>query len=232
MGVSSSNRIHNVHLLGQYLDGTIVRPGGKFSFNEVMGPRTPERGFLEGQAIVGGVLVPSIGGGVCQTATTIFNAAFEEGLPVLERHNHSFYISHYPTGRDATVYWGVIDFVFRNDLDHAILIKASWTNETFTVTFYGTDQGRKVVATTSEPTNWAQPSLQYAVDPNAPPGSVRTTAAGGSGFDVNVHRKIYEDGELIRQDDFFTRYTPQHPVRVYGPGTTPPGPYTVIPSSA
>ena len=75
--------------------------------------------------ILGGVLIPSIGGGVCQMATTIFNAAFEAGLPMRERHNHSCYISHYPMGRDATVSWGGPDLVFRNDLDHAILIKAS-----------------------------------------------------------------------------------------------------------
>jgi len=81
MGASSPNRIHNVRLLGDLLDGTLLEPGETFSFNKVVGPRTPERGFLEGQMIFAGVLIPSIGGGVCQTATTVFNAAFEAGLP-------------------------------------------------------------------------------------------------------------------------------------------------------
>ncbi|MGH2451582.1 MAG: VanW family protein, partial [Candidatus Limnocylindria bacterium] len=144
MGESSANRIWNVHLLGDYLDGTIIKPGQTFSYNERVGPRTIERGFREGQMIFGGVLIPSIGGGVCQTATTIFNAAFEAGLPVKNRINHSFYISHYPVGRDATVSWGGPDLVFKNDLDKAILIKVSYTNATFTVSFYGTKQGRKV----------------------------------------------------------------------------------------
>ncbi|HEX2505494.1 MAG TPA: VanW family protein, partial [Gaiellaceae bacterium] len=81
MGVSSSNRVHNVHLMGRYLDGTILGPGEILSFNGTIGPRTVERGFLEGHMILGGMLVPSIGGGVCQVATTIFNAAFETGLP-------------------------------------------------------------------------------------------------------------------------------------------------------
>jgi vancomycin resistance protein YoaR len=81
MGESSPNRIWNVHLLGNYLDGTILEAGETFSYNEVVGPRTIERGFREGQMIFGGRLIPSIGGGVCQTATTIFNAAFEAGLP-------------------------------------------------------------------------------------------------------------------------------------------------------
>jgi len=229
MGVSSSNRIHNVLLMGQYLDGTIVRPGQTFSFNGTIGPRTAERGFLEGQMILGGLLVPSIGGGVCQVATTIFNAAFEAGLPIRERHNHSFYISHYPMGRDATVSWGGPDLVFRNDLDHAILIKASGNSSTLTVTFYGTRQGRKVIATTSAPTAYTSPTLQYAVDPAAPAGSVRTEPGGGPGFSVNVHRKVLENGKVLRQDNFFTRYTPQNSTAVYGPGKTPPGPYFTLP---
>ncbi len=182
MGVSSSNRIHNVLLMGEYLDGTILKPGQVFSFNGTVGPRTVERGFVEGHMILGGLLVPSIGGGVCQVATTVFNAAFESGLPITERHNHSFYISHYPTGRDATVSWGGPNLVFRNDLDHAILIKASGNTATFTVSFYGTRQGRKVTATTSAPTNYTSPALQYAVDPSAPPGSVRTEPGGGPGL--------------------------------------------------
>ena len=231
MGLSSSNRIWNVHLLGNYLDGTIVKAGETFSYNEVVGPRTIERGFREGQMIFGGVLIPSIGGGVCQTATTIFNAAFEAGLPVTERHNHSWYISHYPMGRDATVSWGGPDLVFKNDLKHAILIDVSYTDATFTISFYGTKQGRKVTSTTASPTNYTQPKMQYAIDPTATPGSKTVVAGGGPGFDTNVHRKVYEHGKLIREDDFFTRYTPENPTTVYGPGGKPPGPYIVLPTS-
>ena len=231
MGLSSSNRIWNVHLLGNYLDGTIVNAGETFSYNGVVGPRTIERGFREGQMIFGGVLIPSIGGGVCQTATTIFNAAFEAGLPVSERHNHSWYISHYPMGRDATVSWGGPDLVFKNDLKHAILIDVSYTDATFTISFYGTKQGRKVTSTTANPTNYTQPKMQYAIDPTAAPGSQTVVAGGGPGFDTNVHRKVYEHGKLIREDDFFTRYTPENPTTVYGPGGKPPGPYIILPTS-
>jgi vancomycin resistance protein YoaR len=231
MGESSPNRIWNVHLLGRYLDGTIVKAGQTFSYNDVVGPRTIDRGFREGQMIFGGVLIPSIGGGVCQTATTIFNAAFEAGLPVKERHNHSWYISHYPMGRDATVSWGGPDLVFKNDLKHAILINVTYTDTTFTINFYGTKQGRKVTSSTSSPTNYTEPKMQYAIDPTAAPGSRTVVAGGGPGFDVNVHRKVYEHGKRIREDDFFTRYTPENPTTVYGPGGKPPGPYIILPTS-
>ena len=77
--------------------------------------------------------------------------------------------------------------------------------------------------------HYTSPALQYAVDPSAPAGSVRNEPGGGPGFSVNVHRKVLENGKVIRQDDFFTRYTPQNPTAVYGPGRTPPGPYFTLP---
>jgi vancomycin resistance protein YoaR len=231
MGESSSNRIHNVHLMADFIDGTIVRPGETFSFNEVVGPRTPERGFLEGQMIVGTLVLPSIGGGVCQTATTLFNDAFEAGLPVLERHNHNLYLSHYPLGRDATVSWGGPDLKFRNDLKHAILIKSSYTDATLTFTFYGTPQGRRVVAATGPKGDWRGPAMNYAIDPSRPAGSVEVVRGSGElGFNVSVHRTVFEQGKTLREDTFVSHYIPDSPTTVYGPGAHPPGPYIVLPA--
>jgi vancomycin resistance protein YoaR len=231
MGVSSSNRIWNVHLMADYIDGTIIKPGKTFSFNKVVGPRTPERGFREGQMILGSLLVPAIGGGVCQTATTLFNNAFELGLPVKERHNHSWYISHYPIGRDATVSWGGPDLKFKNDLDHAILIKTSYTDSTLTFSFFGTKQGRKVVSSTGPQTNFRSPKPSYAYDPSAPKGSKRTVAGShAQGFDITVLRKVYEHGNLVRKDSFTSHYVAVGDTVIYGPGTDPPRIDFVLPS--
>jgi vancomycin resistance protein YoaR len=230
MGTSSANRIHNVHLMANYIDGTIVKPGDTFSFNDRVGPRTVERGFREGQMIIGSLLLPSIGGGVCQTATTLFNNAFELGLPIVQRYNHSFYISHYPMGRDATVSWGGPDFVFRNDLESAILITTSYTEETLTFSFFGTDPKRRVEIATGPQVNWRSPQTTYALDPYAPRGSVRTVAGSNqSGFDVTVTRKVYERGKLIRDDAVTSNYVAVGPTRIYGPGSSIPGPYFVLP---
>jgi vancomycin resistance protein YoaR len=233
MGPSSSNRIHNVHLMADYIDGTLIRPGETFSFNDSVGPRTPERGFLEGQMIVGSLLLPSIGGGVCQTATTLFNNAFELGLPIAERHNHSFYISHYPLGRDATVSWGGPDFKFVNDLEHAILIKSSYTDATLTFSFYGTDEGRQVTAREGQKVNWKEPTVSYALDPAAPRGSVRVERGDRqAGFDVTIARTVKDaDGDVIREDAFTSHYIPVGDTWVYGPGRQVPGSYFVIPTT-
>jgi vancomycin resistance protein YoaR len=233
MGESSSNRIHNVHLMADFIDGTVIEPGAVFSFNDVVGERTSERGFLEGQMIIGSLVLPSIGGGVCQTATTLFNDAFELGLPILERTNHNLYLAHYPVGRDATVSWGGPDFRFRNDMKHGILIKTSYTDSTLTFAFYGTSEGRRVVSHTSSQTNWTGPSMNYAVDPSAPRGSVKVVnGTGEKGFDVTVDRTVYDaGGKKLRSDVFRSHYIPDSPTTVYGPGKTPPGPYIVLPSS-
>jgi vancomycin resistance protein YoaR len=231
MGVSSANRIWNVHLMADYIDGTIIKPGQVFSFNKAVGPRTVQRGFREGQMILGSLLLPAIGGGVCQTATTLFNNAFELGLPIVERHNHSWYISHYPIGRDATVSWGGPDLKFENDLEHAILVKTSYTDATLTFSFYGAPQGRKVEATTGSQTNFRPPQPSYAYDPSAPRGSVRTVAGSHQqGFDIVVYRTVYERGKVLRKDSFTSHYVPVGDTVVYGPGTDPPRIDFVIPS--
>jgi vancomycin resistance protein YoaR len=231
MGASSSNRIHNVHLMANFIDGTVIPPGKSFSYNDVVGPRTAERGFLEGQMIVGSLVLPAIGGGVCQTATTLFNDAFELGLPILERHNHNLYLSHYPRGRDATVSWGGPDLKFRNDYKHGLLIKSSYTDSTLTFTFYGTSEGRRITSTTSGATKFRASKMSYALDPSAPARSVTVVSGSGAqGFDLTVKRTVYDrTGKVIRRDTFNSRYVPDGPTTVYGPGRTPPGPYIVIP---
>ena len=113
-----------------------------------MGPRTANRGFDYAPVIAAdNVLRQGVGGGVCQYATTLFNAVFFAGLPVVERHAHALYISHYPTGRDATVAWGALDFKFRNDTGKSIMIRSWIGGGALTVALVG-KTGRTVTYTT------------------------------------------------------------------------------------
>jgi vancomycin resistance protein YoaR len=224
MGFSSPNRIHNVHLLADLLDEHVVPPGTVFSFNQAVGPRTAARGFLEGQAIENGQLVPSIGGGVCQVATTVFDAAFLGGYAIVERTNHSFYISHYPLGLDATVSDGGPDFEFRNDSRNPILIETSYTDETLTVTFYSRPLLRKVTYTTSTPTNYTQPPTIYQADDTVAAGQIVQETTGEQGFDVTVSRTVTaSNGTVLLQDTFPSHYSPEAIIFGMGPGAVQPG---------
>src|SRR5213076_2842527 len=134
----TSNRIHNVQLVAHLVDGALIAPGAVFSFNGTTGERNAAKGFLEAPVIINGELTTGLGGGVCQVSTTVFNAAYEAGLPILERHNHALYISHYPQGRDATVNYPDVDLKFRNDTDHWLLLRTWVGSSSLTVALYGT----------------------------------------------------------------------------------------------
>ena len=110
-----ANRVHNVQLVANLIDHTLIRPGQVFSFNGTTGERNADKGFLEAPVIINGELQTGLGGGVCQVSTTVFNAAYEAGLDITERTNHALYISHYPQGRDATVNYPDLDLKFVND---------------------------------------------------------------------------------------------------------------------
>jgi vancomycin resistance protein YoaR len=142
-------RLHNVALVADLIDGTLIAPGARFSFNETTGERNAAKGFEEAPVIINGELESGIGGGVCQVSTTVFNAAFEAGLSIEKRTNHALYISHYPVGRDATVNYPDLDLVFRNDTDKWLLLRTFVGAGSLTVNLYGTPQGRRVETDTA-----------------------------------------------------------------------------------
>jgi vancomycin resistance protein YoaR len=219
LGDSSANRVFNVALLATLLDGAIVKPGATFSFNTTVGPRTAERGFKEGQAIENGVLVPSIGGGVCQAATTVFDAAFHGGYQVTHRLNHSFFISHYPLGLDATVADNGPDFTFVNDTGNTIVIKASANPETMTVVFLSRPLDRHIEFSTSEPTGYVNPKKRFYASPDVAAGTLSQTTLGERGFSVTVSRKVISsNGKIRREDSFSSRYIPEDAIYLVGKG--------------
>ena len=223
MGVSSANRIYNVGLLVRYLDGYVIPPKAVFSFNTAVGPRTAERGFREGQAIENGLLVKSIGGGVCQVATTVFDAAFLGGYSILERHNHSFYISHYVKGLDATVADGGFDLRFANDTDHAIVIRTSMTPKTMTVVFLSHPTGRTVSWKAGVESNFSEPKTRHIADSETPAKTIEQQTLGERGFDITVRRIVKNaDGSVLREGDFPSHYTAEDIVFQVGKGAQLP----------
>lgn len=208
---SSANpaRVNNVHLLARAFDMKLVPPGATFSFNQTAGERTAAKGYQEAPAIVDGKLVPQLGGGVCQVGTTFFNAVFFSGLPVVERHNHSFFISHYPKGRDATVSWGGPDFKFKNDTGNWILIRTAYTSTSLTIALYGTDPGYTVQYTTSAFTDVVPFKTTETKDPKLAAGARIVDDQGVEGGRVTVVRTVYKGGVVVRTDTFVSRYSPK-----------------------
>ena len=143
------NRLSNVQLVSELLDDHLIAPGEVFSFNETTGERNAEKGFLEAPVIINGELQTGLGGGVCQVSTTVFNAAFEAGLSIEDRTNHALYISHYPTGRDATVNYPDTDLKFTNDTGHWLWIRTFVGSGSLTVNLYGSPVDRRVEFETS-----------------------------------------------------------------------------------
>jgi vancomycin resistance protein YoaR len=162
---------------------------------------------------------------VCQVGTTFFNTVFFSGLPIIERHNHSFYISHYPTGRDATVSWGGPDFKFKNDTKGWILIRTAVTASTLTISLYGTDPGYDVQYTTGPFTDVVPHGVQEVKDARLPVGRRVVEDPGVDGRTIVVKRTVYLAGVVVRQDSFVSHYNPKVEVVRVGtkPSTTPSG---------
>ncbi len=211
---SASNRprVNNIHTLAAALDGTLVPPGGVFSFNETIGPRTAAKGYQEAPAIIGGQLVPTLGGGICQVATTMFNTVFESGLTVVERRNHSFYISSYPNGRDAAVAWGGVDLKFKNDTSQWILVATAYSNSSVTVSLYGTDPGYTVTASAGPFTDIVPFSVKETEDPTLALGTRIVEDSGVNGRRIAVKRTVKKGGSVVREDTFTSVYRPKQEV--------------------
>ncbi|NTW27804.1 MAG: hypothetical protein HGA39_00335 [Coriobacteriia bacterium] len=212
----ASARVNNIHVLGDALDGTLIAPGAVFSFNGAVGERTAEKGYKEAGAIMDGKLVQQLGGGICQVGTTVFNAAFFSGLPIVERSNHGFYISHYPTGRDATVSWGGPDLKFKNTTGNWLLVSVSYTSSSVTVALYGKSPGYDVTYTTSPLTNIVAFTTQEEADPTLPIGTRIVTDPGQDGCSCVVVRTVTKGGQAVSTDTFKSLYQPKTEIVTVG----------------
>jgi vancomycin resistance protein YoaR len=211
-------RVTNIQRGAELLDGMIIPPGGRFSLNEALGERTTERGFVAAPQIAGDKLEDAVGGGVSQIATTIFNAAFFAGLEIVTHTPHSFYISRYPAGREATVSFGGPELIFVNDWEAGVLIDAYAGDSGITVSFYSSKLGRRVETESGEPSDYAEPKTITTTNEDLEPGAREVVqSAGGAGFKISYTRKVYKGGELKRDETFTWRYRPQNAFIELGP---------------
>jgi vancomycin resistance protein YoaR len=202
-----ANRVHNVRLVAELIDDTLIAPGTTFSFNATTGERNAAKGFLEAPVIINGELETGLGGGVCQVSTTVFNSAYEAGLDITERTNHALYISHYPQGRDATVNYPDTDLKFVNDTRRWLLLRTFVGSSALTVNLYGTPQHRRVESEVGDLRTDGSPPTTWRKDPSLYRGQRVVAASGSSPLSTSVRRRVYDaKGNLLYDNVWYSSY--------------------------
>jgi vancomycin resistance protein YoaR len=233
---SSAERIQNIQAASASFHGVLVAPGETFSMGQTMGDVSLENGFAEAMIIYGGRTIKGVGGGVCQVSTTLFRTVFNAGFPIMERYSHAYRVSYYEqtasgsvdprlAGLDATVYFPLVDFKFKNDTPYWILMETYVNPSARTLTWklYSTSDGRTVSWDTTGPVNVkSAPSPLYEENPELSKNEMKQVDWAANGADVTVTRTVWKDGAVYFQDQITTHYEPWQAICQYGPDSKRP----------
>ena len=236
----TADRITNLTLAAKHIHGTRLAAGATFSFNEVVGPRTRKRGFRPAPTIIDNEYEDTVGGGVSQVATTVFNAAWEAGLRLTARTAHSLYIDRYEAGRDATVTYPAIDLRFENDTDGWVVMQGIAGDTGITIRLLGSPTGRRVETEAGELRATGRPEVENVPDPTLYVGEKVVEEPGAPAQTITVLRTVYEGDEVLYEESWVTNYdsvprvvrvgtipvpkTPPPPPPPKSPPPPPPGP--------
>ncbi len=221
---SIPGRVHNIALASSRLNGILIPPGEVFSFNESVGEVSAKTGYEQAYIIREKRTVLDDGGGVCQVSTTLFRAALDAGLPIVERQAHAYRVSYYEQGGfgpgiDATVYDPTVDLKIKNDTPAHILVQtvADTKNSALTFYLYGTADDR--VATIGKPRLTDQtppPADLYQDDPGLPKGQVKQVDFAAWGGKAAFDYKVVRNGEVLEDRTFHSNFTPWQAVYLKG----------------
>jgi vancomycin resistance protein YoaR len=212
----TDDRIHNLQLAVDLVNGTYVPPGGTFSLNDVVGERTVERGFRLAPVIVDGEYEEGVGGGVSQVATTAFNAAWEAGLPIVQRSAHALYIDRYPLGRDATVNFPDQDLEFTNDTEGWLLVRGGYDGSGISISILGPDTGRRVESIPGDLRAIGPPAVKEEPSPELLVGQRIVEDPGEPARAVSVVRRVYRGDELLYEETWSTTYRSEPKIVIVG----------------
>jgi vancomycin resistance protein YoaR len=215
------DRTHNLKLALAKVSGAVLMPGEVLSLNQRIGPRQEEYGYRSAPIFVNGQVEPATGGGVCQVATTTYNAALLANLDVIERNHHSRPVTYVPSGLDATVYWGQSDLKIRNNLRHPVVFLTDMTDDEITVKVLGHKADKVEVVIERSGIATLSPPTQEISDPTLPIGQRKVEKPGVAGARATVTRIVKVGGKIVKQETLHTdTYLPQP--RVVRVGTKPP----------
>ena len=193
-------RTQNLTRGAELVNGTVVKPGEVFSLEKTLGEVDYDHGFADAGVISNGQHVDSLGGGLSQVATTVFNAGFEAGMDDTEHHAHQYYFDRYPAGREATLWTGKLDVKFTNSTSNAVLLQAWLDGEQIHVRLWSTKY-YEVSITSSDRFNFRPVSTERKSGPGCEPYS-----GGNPGFDITVTRTRKHDGKALPDDVLTTQY--------------------------
>ena len=200
---SSANRNTNIRLSAEAINNYMLMPGETFSFNQATGQRTAEKGYKPAAAIAGGETFDEIGGGVCQTSTTLFNAVARANLKIVTRSPHAWPSNYVDKGEDATVNWPNLDFRFKNDTDWPVFIVAWYKDRKVTVELYGKMLEEGVtIDLVSETTYVKEPPSTplYVYNADLKVGEEKTTVKARTGYTVETYKVWYRNGKEIGRE--------------------------------
>ena len=201
-GTSAAGRSNNIEIATKVINGTIVMPGETFSFNDIVGPRTVERGYQEAGTYVGNKVEPGIGGGICQVSTTLYRAAMKANLRSVERTNHSMVVGYAQPGLDATVSYGYLDYKFKNTYDFPIYIQGNTVGKVVTYNIYGdpSSLSGKTYDMANEIIETIPPQTKEVPDNTLPEGKEVSEGGGMTGYKAKSYQITYENGVEVRRD--------------------------------
>lgn len=195
---SNRNRSNNLAISAEKIDGTIIMPGETFSYNQTVGERTIAAGYKEAGAYAGGKVVQDVGGGICQTSSTLYNAALLANLEIVDRSNHQFLTSYVDASRDATVAWGSIDFQFKNTRTYPIKIEASAKNGVCEMAIYGIKEDKEYeVVIESEVLSYIPFTTKYENDATLEEGKEVVEQSGYTGCTSEAYKVLKLNGKVV-----------------------------------
>lgn len=199
--VNIPNRNHNIGLAAGKLRGALLLPGDVFSFNQTVGPRTPDLGYRPAPVLLNNILVPGDGGGVCQVSSTLFNTALLADLTILERHNHTRPVAYLPIGRDATVVYGGQDLRFQNTTGYPLLLWSTVQGRRLTITLYGPGEAaREVTILVSDRVEIPPPTHTLTrSDPELPEGQT-VIDEPKPGYRTRTYRIVTRGGVEVKRE--------------------------------
>lgn len=229
----SAGRIGNVRLSAGKVNEFVLNAGEIFSYNDVVGERTAANGYQPAPAYVKGETVDEIGGGICQTSSTVYMAALLSNLEIVERYAHRYVPAYIPWGMDATVSWGGPEFRFRNNTDYPVKLVAGVSKKNYlTITVYGTKTDDVTVKMTNQVLSTTPYETVRQEDATLAPGTQTVKVTPYTGYKVEAYRNLYDgNGKLLSSTlESVSNYKVRNQLILVGPAlVTPEVPETVPP---